>query len=191
MIFWIGLGAVSLPIIIHLLNRRRFRLRQWAAMQFLLDSLKRNRRRLQIEELILMALRCLVLFLLALAIARFTGCGDRDLMPGAQQAPETTIFILDDSFSMDQKIGVPTLLTNAIEDVTSHIKRLSENAKSDKVAVILTSEPKFGDIFQETMPVAGQEEIDQLIARIQAIEPKDSPAKLGPALATAERMLAG
>ena len=56
-IFWLGLGCVSLPIIIHLLNRKRFRIRPWAAMQFLLDSVRKNRRRLRIEEMILLLLK--------------------------------------------------------------------------------------------------------------------------------------
>jgi hypothetical protein len=190
MIFWIGLGTVAIPIIIHLLNRRRFRIRQWAAMQFLLDSLRRNRRRLRIEELILMALRCLLLFLLAMAIARFSGCGDNDLLPGADQAPESTVFILDDSFSMAQKIGGPTVLENAIKDLTSHIKRLSETAKADQIAILLTSRPGVDDAFQAFMPVNGEEEIDRLIARIEAITLSDSPARLGEALAAAGEMLA-
>ena len=63
-IFWTGLVAVSVPIIIHILNRRRFRIRQWAAMKFLLESIRKNRRRVRIEELILLALRCLVIALL-------------------------------------------------------------------------------------------------------------------------------
>ena len=190
MIFWIGLGTVSVPIIIHLLNRRRFRIRQWAAMKFLLDSLRRNRRRLRIEELILMALRCLVLFLLAMAIARFTGCGDNDLMPGGDQTPETSVFILDDSFSMDQKIGGPTILENAIKDLTRQIKALAENAKSDRIAILLTSRPAADNAFQELMPVAGETEIEQLIARLEAIEASDSPARLGEALAAAGEILA-
>jgi len=190
MIFWIGLGTVSVPVIIHLLNRRRFRIRQWAAMQFLLDSLRRNRRRLRIEELILMAVRCLALFLLAMAIARFTGCGDNDLLPG-DQTPETSIFVLDDSFSMDQKIGGPTILENAIKDLTAQIKQLAENSKSDQIAVLLTSRPDADNAFQELMPVAGASEIEQLIARIEGIESSDSPARLGEALAAAGEILAG
>src|SRR5437867_2789515 len=38
-------GAVSVPIIIHLLNRRRFRIVQWAAMRFLLSAQRKNARR--------------------------------------------------------------------------------------------------------------------------------------------------
>ena len=37
-----GLFAVSVPIIIHLLNKRRFKVVDWAAMEFLFDADKRN-----------------------------------------------------------------------------------------------------------------------------------------------------
>ncbi|MEE2990197.1 MAG: BatA domain-containing protein, partial [Planctomycetota bacterium] len=54
-----GLAAVSIPIIIHLFTRRKARVVEWGAMQFLLDSLIHRKRRVLIEEAILMALRCL------------------------------------------------------------------------------------------------------------------------------------
>ncbi len=50
LLLW-GMGAASLPIIIHLLNRRRFRETQWAAMRFLLAAIKKNQRRIRIEQL--------------------------------------------------------------------------------------------------------------------------------------------
>ena len=65
-----GLIGVSIPIIIHLLNRRRAKTVEWGAMQFLLASLASRNRRIMIEEMILMALRCLVVALLVLAMAR-------------------------------------------------------------------------------------------------------------------------
>ena len=34
----VGLPLVALPIIIHLINQRRFQTIDWAAMMFLLDS---------------------------------------------------------------------------------------------------------------------------------------------------------
>ena len=58
-----GAALVSLPIIIHLINRMRFKRIRWAAMEFLLKSQKRNRRRLIIEQLILLMLRCLMMVL--------------------------------------------------------------------------------------------------------------------------------
>src|SRR5437773_11869322 len=60
----VGAGAVSVPIIIHLLNRRRFKIVTWAAMRFLLAAQKQNSRRLRIEQLLLLAVRCLLVALL-------------------------------------------------------------------------------------------------------------------------------
>jgi hypothetical protein len=65
-----GLAAVAIPIIIHLLNRHRATLVDWGAMRFLLASLTMRRRRIMLEEIILLALRCLVVALLVLAMAR-------------------------------------------------------------------------------------------------------------------------
>ena len=65
----VGLVAVAIPIIIHLLNRQRATIVDWGAMRFLLDSLTMRRRRILLEEIILMALRCLALALLVLAMA--------------------------------------------------------------------------------------------------------------------------
>lgn len=42
----------------------------WGAMQFLLDSIESRKRRIQLEEALLMAARCLLMGLLALAVAR-------------------------------------------------------------------------------------------------------------------------
>jgi len=65
-----GLVAVGIPILIHLLNRQRATIVDWGAMRFLLASLTMRRRRIMLEEIILMALRCLVIALLVLAMAR-------------------------------------------------------------------------------------------------------------------------
>jgi len=65
----IGLLAVSIPILIHLLNRRKARDIHWGAMQFLLGSVVSRNRRMLLEEALLLALRCLLLALLALAMA--------------------------------------------------------------------------------------------------------------------------
>lgn len=66
----IGALGILIPIIIHLLNRRSSRVVEWGAMNFLLESLAIRNRRIQLEEALLMATRCLLIGLLALAIAR-------------------------------------------------------------------------------------------------------------------------
>jgi len=65
-----GLGAVAIPILIHLLNRSRARVVDWGAMRFLEASLASRSRRILIEEIVLMVLRCLIMALAALAVAR-------------------------------------------------------------------------------------------------------------------------
>ena len=71
-----ALPLVALPIIIHLINRMRFKRIRWAAMEFLLKSQKRNRRKLIIEQLILLALRCLLVLLVGLLLGRLRLGGD-------------------------------------------------------------------------------------------------------------------
>ena len=60
-----GLAAVSLPVVIHLLNRRRFRKVPWAAMRFLKVSVEQNQRRMKLEDWILLLVRCAMIALLA------------------------------------------------------------------------------------------------------------------------------
>jgi len=64
----IGLAGMSIPILIHLLNRRRFDVVDWGAMQFLQVS-EVTRRKVFIEELLLMLLRMALIGLLVLAMA--------------------------------------------------------------------------------------------------------------------------
>ncbi|MBI1903585.1 MAG: BatA domain-containing protein [Planctomycetia bacterium] len=65
-----GLIAAAGPIAIHLLNRRRFRVVPWGAMDFLREALRRSRRVLQLRDLVLLALRVLCVLLFGLALAR-------------------------------------------------------------------------------------------------------------------------
>src|SRR5260370_38606319 len=62
------LGVI--PIIIHLMNRRRFRRVEWAPMRYLKLTIQRNRRRIQIEQLLLLLLRIALPVLLFIFRAR-------------------------------------------------------------------------------------------------------------------------
>src|ERR1700751_5031898 len=91
-----GGALVGSPVILHLINRPRYRRVRWAAMEFLLKSQKRNRRRLIIEQLLLLALRCLLVLLAVLLVSRYLG------FPGAMWEPQNSlhIVVLDDTLSM-------------------------------------------------------------------------------------------
>src|SRR6185295_13646026 len=106
-----GVAAVSVPIIIHLLNRRKFQKVVWAAMRFLKLSVEQNQRRMQIEDMILLALRCLLLALLALALARPAILSNaRDVFG---QSKVTGVIVLDNSYSMGMSDGTATRFDNA------------------------------------------------------------------------------
>src|SRR4051812_18577304 len=66
----LGLACVAIPIVIHFLMRRRRKPVMWAAMRFLLEAYRQHRRRLKLEQFLLLAARCLLLALLALALGR-------------------------------------------------------------------------------------------------------------------------
>ena len=55
-----GLLGVSIPLMLHLFNRRRQNRREWGAMMFLEASLAQRRRRVLVEEILLLATRCLI-----------------------------------------------------------------------------------------------------------------------------------
>ena len=76
LLLW-ALPMAAVPIIIHLLNRRRFQKIPWAAMEYLLAAMKRNRRRLRMEHWILLALRTLAVLLLVFLVGRLIGAPQR------------------------------------------------------------------------------------------------------------------
>jgi len=96
MLAW--LAAAAAPLIIHLLSRRRYRETQWAAMQYLLAAVRKNARRIRIEQWLLLAVRTLLVVLVVLALAEpyFTQAGLK-LMSGGRTHK---VLVLDASYSM-------------------------------------------------------------------------------------------
>jgi hypothetical protein len=96
----LGTAAVAIPLALHFFFRSRYRVVPWAAMKFLLTSIEQTSRRLKFQELLLLLLRCALLLVLALALARFTGCGR-----GGEVA---AVFVIDNSYSMGARQGGKT-----------------------------------------------------------------------------------
>ena len=122
-----GLVAAAGPILIHLLNRRRFRVVNWAAMDFLLEALQRNRKMLQLRDLLLLALRtaCVLLFGLALARPYFS---NTDAKVESNQ-PLHAILIVDNSMSMGYEALGGTLLDEARQKARDFIGELPEGSR--------------------------------------------------------------
>jgi len=135
---WIlaGLAAVSVPILIHLLNKFRVRKSRWAAMRFILESLQKNRRRLQIEDLILLILRCLVVVCLILAFARPVLRALLPALPGGN-GPAAIAIVLDNSASMGQSNGVSNRFAEAKKTIGEMLGHLDAGSQ---VAFFLVSD---------------------------------------------------
>lgn len=93
-----GLAAIAIPIAIHLLMRRRRQPTPWAAMRFLMEAIRKRRRRLQLERLLLLAVRCLLVAAIALALGRPTIRGLAGDSPFGS-ASVTLAIVIDDSIA--------------------------------------------------------------------------------------------
>ncbi len=100
-ILLIALPLVALPILIHLINRRRHRTIAWGAMMFLLDAKRMTRGMARLRHWLIMAMRMLAMAALIFAVARPLASGRWGVALGG--APDTTIILLDRSASMQQQ----------------------------------------------------------------------------------------
>jgi len=93
-----GMAAVAIPIIIHLFHRSKFKIVPWGAMHLLEAVLRKNTKRLKLEQLILLLIRCSIPVALALCMARPVITG---LDPLLKNNKISTVLILDNSYSME------------------------------------------------------------------------------------------
>jgi uncharacterized membrane protein len=154
-----GTALVSAPIIIHLINRLRFRRVRFAAMEFLLASQQRNRRRVLIEQLLLLLLRILLVLGLTLLIARLIL--DPSQLSVFQGARIHHLVLLDDSGSMRDRQGETTAFGNAIAVVKKLVAEGSRRPGTQVFSLVLLSHPE--------QPVFSQRDVNEsLVAELEA-----------------------
>ncbi|MFO0927087.1 MAG: BatA domain-containing protein [Gemmataceae bacterium] len=156
-----GAALISSPILIHLINRMRYRRIRWAAMEFLLKSQKRNRRKLIIEQLILLLLRILLVLLAGFLVARFIyGAGTTR---GA-----THVVIVDDSLSLfdrDREGGKDALAYDTgIEQIKELARNAAEASSAQVMKIFLLSEIDGSPLFEGRLGDRSVEEIDARFA---------------------------
>ena len=66
----LGTLAALAPLIIHLFNRSRFKVIKWGATHLLESVLRKNRKQIQLEQWIILIIRCSIPIILALTLAR-------------------------------------------------------------------------------------------------------------------------
>ncbi len=174
-----GLGAVAAPIVIHLLNRRKFQKVVWGAMRFIKTSVEQTRQRSRLEDFLLLLLRCLLLALLALTLARPALKSTSVPMFGAV-TKSTAVLLLDNSMSMGLSDGAERSFDRALRVMDQTINGLAEGSSA---ALVLIS-----DIIQ---PVIPEPSLDLNLVRKMARESllSDRGTELLPALAMAVELL--
>lgn len=134
---WFGLAG-AVPIIIHILNRQRYRRVPWAAMEFLLRALKKNKKRLLLEDLIILALRVALLVLLAGALAQ--PLWNRPALAALTSSDTYYVLVLDHSYSMGyERPGRRTPFEQAKALATQVLSQV-EIAQGDKLSLVLLSD---------------------------------------------------
>lgn len=137
-----GAAAAVIPLVLHLLNRRRFRVVRWSAMIFLEDILRTNRRRIRIEQWLLLAIRASIPAWLALVMARpvLTGAAGR-----IRRAPTSAVILLDNSASMEIGEAGRSALAAAREAAAMVLEDLPRGSEAAVIGMagplLLTEEP--------------------------------------------------
>jgi hypothetical protein len=175
-----GLAAVAIPIIIHLLFRQRRKPLPWAAMRFLLEAMRKQRKRLRLETLILLAVRCLLLACLAAAIARpiFAGAG----LFGSTAGRDVYLLIDNSIASALRTGGIDANGTAASGDtnLTWHLKKarlvLESLGASDRAGLMFLGAPADASV------VPASSDPRAVAGLLEGVTPTDSASDLAGAL---------
>lgn len=170
-----GLPLISVPVIIHLLNRRRFRRLRWAAMEFLLKAKKQNQRRIRVENLLLLLLRMLLILLILIVVGRpLVSGGALAFLPGSNEAVER-ILIVDDSASLDQQSAGQSIFERTRTAAVKFCEDLAEKRSSDQVTLIRGSNAQIPELVREP---PGSQKMSELLDRMRNWETVDVPVDL-------------
>jgi uncharacterized membrane protein len=182
-------GAASIPIVIHLLNRRRYKIVDWAAMRFLLAARRQNVRRLRLEQLLLLAVRTLLVVLAIAAMCSITPWAEaiwQRLLPGAAIGGPVVsgrthkVIVIDGSLSMTLTSDRGTCFDKA-KALASELVRSS--AAGDGFSVILMGSP-----IQAVVP-GPAEDAGKVAAEIDALRCPHGNTDLGGALQLGEELI--
>ncbi len=168
-----GTLAVAVPIVLHLIMRRKPRHLEFPALQFVQKRHETNQRRLRLRHLLLLLLRAGAIALLALALARpsmnWSGLG-------SQEAPVAAALVFDTSPRMEYKHGNRTRLESARELGLWLLRQLPAESQ---VAVLDT----------QLGPGAFQVDLGAAKQRIERLETVPNSQPLGAAMEEALRLL--
>jgi len=168
-----GVACIAIPILIHLLLRQRRKPVKWAAMRFLLEAFRRQRRRLRVQQWLLLAARCLLVLLVALAVGRPL-LGAAGLLGAG--AGRTVYILIDNSLaSTVSESGSPgdSALTAHKSAALAMVDGLSSN---DRAGLIALGAPAHAIVVPPSADLAS------IRSLIQNLEPTDGACDIAGAM---------
>jgi hypothetical protein len=120
----LALPLAAIPIVIHLVNQRRFQTVPWAAMRFLLEANRMSSGYTRLRQWLILAMRTLAVLALILFTSRPLTSGIMALLNG--ESGTQAIVILDRSPSMGDRLpnSNRTRLESAIDQLSSTFQTL-------------------------------------------------------------------
>ncbi|MBK8267693.1 MAG: BatA domain-containing protein [Planctomycetes bacterium] len=133
-----AVGAAFLPLLIHLINRRRYRREPWAATMFLLRAHRQSKRHIQIDHWLLLVVRTLALLAFGIAIARpYLSSGQMNW--SMTRSAIDRVIVLDDSLSMQSmREDGQTSFEAAVQAATQIV---SDVESGDGIGLVSASSP--------------------------------------------------
>jgi hypothetical protein len=122
--FLIGLAAVALPLLIHLIFRRQTRQVDLGTIRFLTELLRENARRKRLKRWLLLASRMLAMALLAFAFAR-----PYVLARQLRTSDRTVVVLSDRSASMGLRSGGERVADQALARAREILDSVGENTR--------------------------------------------------------------
>ena len=118
-----GLFAAAIPLILHLLNRRRRHIVEFSTLRFLKQLEKKEMNRLRLKRLLLLLIRTLIVISIVLSFSRPT---IRGYLPGAELSTNAVI-LLDNSLSMQILNEEMSLFDESTQAVTEILGTFNKN----------------------------------------------------------------
>ncbi len=129
-----GFLLVAVPILIHLINLLRHRKQKWAAMDFLLESYRRNRRWVMLKQWLLLAARMLAMLLLVAMLAKWVSSSQLLGMLGGQTTHHYVL--LDDSYSMAAKEGDESAYARGLRAVSGLVRSIANQPGQHQLTLL-------------------------------------------------------
>lgn len=176
----IGLPLVAVPLLIHLINLRRQQRIRWAAMQFLMESQRRNRRWIMLKQLLLLAMRMGVITLLVLMLAHLMLRNEWLSLLG--RGTTHHLVLLDDSYSMSDRWEDSSAFGEAKRAVQAIVDQAGSQSDRQLITLLRFSEaerlsagaqPK---VFSESINETFRGKLESLLAGWDVSETNVGPA---------------